>query len=547
MIPSPWHAGAPIAVRTHRPLAIRGLALTLLMAGVCGLAAKPKPAAWEVRHEPLAPRSGDPVRISARVSPGTTQLVLRYQLVDPGAYIELHEYAYLTHWQTQSMTLAPGSAAAPVFATELPAALQTQRRLVRYGFEARDMNGKTTRIPEANEDAPNFAYFVYDGVPSWSGAIHPQSLKPARNTPVTFDTNVTRRIQPYFLIGKEKSVENVTWDERNMGKEYRYTATLVAGDMVYDHIAMRARGERWRYEMGKTMWKFKLSKTQRLPARDDYGRPYPEAWDTINLRAPIQWPDFGHRGEAGMFESVGFRLFHLAGVPAPFTHWVQLRVITGAEENPADQYRGDFWGLYLAIEQVDGQFLKNHALPAGNLHKMIRAGSHLAHQAAGADPADARQFVAAYSGGPRSQNWWRAQLDLPEYYSFRALCEAIHQYDIGAGKNYYYYHPSADDRWRVIPWDIDLTWGDNTIGDGDEPFRRNVLSIPAFRLEYRNRVRELRDLLFNPEETGRLIDECAAILVDPQDGPSLADADRAKWDYHPRMLRGKQAGQGTLL
>jgi hypothetical protein len=294
------------------------------------------------------------------------------------------------------------------------------------------------------------------------------------------------------------------------------------------------------------MWKFKLSKAHRLPARDDYGRPYPEAWDKINLRAPIQWPSFGHRGEEGMFESVGFRLFRLAGVPAPFTHWIQLRIITGAEETPADQYRGDFWGLYLAIEQVDGQFVKAHRLPDGNVHKMIRAGSVLGHQGAGADPADVKEFVAGYSRGSPSQNWWRAHLNLPEYYSYRAICEAIHQYDIGVGKNYQYYHNPVDGRWMVIPWDIDLTWGDNTIGDGDEPFYRRVLIKPAFQLEYRNRVRELRDLLFNSDEAGRLIDECAAILVDPKDGPSMADADRAKWDYHPRMSHGRQAGQGRF-
>jgi len=38
-----------------------------------------------------------------------------------------------------------------------------------------------------------------------------------------------------------------------------------------------------------------------------------------------------------MFESVGFRLFNLAGVPAPVTHWVLLRIITEAEENPTDR------------------------------------------------------------------------------------------------------------------------------------------------------------------------------------------------------------------
>src|SRR6185295_8830318 len=34
----------------------------------------------------------------------------------------------------------------------------------------------------------------------------------------------------------------------------------------------------------------------------------------------------------------------------------------------------------------------------------------------------------------------------------------------------------------------------------------------------------------------QLIDECAAIISDPAGGPSLVEADRRKWDYHPIML-----------
>ena len=56
-------------------------------------------------------------------------------------------------------------------------------------------------------------------------------------------------------------------------------------------------------------------------------------------------------------------------------------------------------------------------------------------------------------------------------------------------------------------------------------------------------------MLFNPEQTGRLIDECAAIIS--QYGElSIVDADRAKWDYHPimnsRWSRPDKAGHGLF-
>src|SRR5207247_892250 len=65
-------------------------------------------------------------------------------------------------------------------------------------------------------------------------------------------------------------------------------------------------------------------------------------------------------------------------------------------------------------------------------------------------------------------------------------------------------------------------------------------------LEYQNRLRELRDLLFNADQTHKLIDEYAAIISDPRGGPSMVDADRAMWDYHPVVGRVMKGGSGLF-
>src|SRR5439155_23781959 len=91
---------------------------------------------------------------------------------------------------------------------------------------------------------------------------------------------------------------------------------------------------------------------------------------------------------------------------------------------------------------------------------------------------------------------------------------------------------------------------DNMYGNGNEPFYRPVMSNPAFRLEYENRLREIRDLLYNTDQTWQLLDEYAAVIWDPNGKPSLVDADRAKWDYHPIMASPhvlmEKAGQGLF-
>jgi hypothetical protein len=44
----------------------------------------------------------------------------------------------------------------------------------------------------------------------------------------------------------------------------------------------------------------------------------------------------------------------------------------------------------------------------------------------------------------------------------------------------------------------------------------------------------------------QLIDEHAAIIDMPKDGPTIVDVDRALWDYNPRMAVGGKAGQGLF-
>ena len=524
------------------------LAVTVLAAKGPDASAHSSPWLLQFQHSTRQPRSGQAVQVTAVVQPGVTALTLRYQVVRPGAYVELKSPAYGTNWSNLPLTQTAVSSTSVTFHVEMPSQLNQHRSLIRYRLSALDSAGRQVTAPGTPNRPLNEAYFVYDGVPAWRGAIRPRGNDPRQAEATTFSADAMNRVQVCHFLARKTAVENTTWREHSFIKEYKYTGTLVVDGTVYDHVGFRARGGVWRYALGKNMWKFDFPPNHGLKARDDFGRPYPAPWAKLNLRSCIQQGDYGCRGEQGMFESVGFRLFNLAGVPAPRTFWLQLRIIDEAEEQPADQYAGDFWGLYLAIENEDGRFLKAHRLPKGNLYKMANGTGELEYRVPGgaADGADLVRFMSAYAGNP-PEAWWRANVNLPAYYSYRAICECIHHYDIGDGKNYDYYHDPATDQWLVIPWDIDLTWADHMYGNGEEPFKHRVLARPLFRLEYQNRLREIRDLLFNPDQTGQLIDEHAAVIWDPTGAPSLAEADRRKWDYHPMMGLSQKAGQGRFF
>lgn len=525
-----------------------------LLAGLLTEPCSSAPKANLVSHSPQQPKSGQPVQVTATGSRfrDLPNCSLQYQIVEAGNYIERSDPGYANGWVSVPMRRTDQGSGG--YSAELPSTIQKHRRLIRYRIASA---GKIL-APEPDDTQPNFAYFVYDGVPAWKAAINPASPEATLNKTNTFSPEVMASVQVYHFIARKDAVEKTTWYEpSNVLDEssrhgYRYTGNLVVNGKVYDHIRFRARGGEWRHAMGKNMWKFDFERAHHLSATDDFGQPYKEKWGKLNLGACIQQGNYRSRGEHGLFEAATFRLFNLAGVPAPKTHYVHLRIIDQPEENPANQYEGDFWGLYLATEEIDEHFLDEQALPRGNIYKWDYSRPKPEYLVTGSptNRQDVLAFVASYRR-PQTEEWWRTQVDCPRYFSYRAIVECVHHYDIGSGKNYFYYFNPTAKQWIVLPWDVDLTWQDYMYGTGQEPFyRAGVLRKPEFQIEFQNRLREIRDLLFNEQETGALLDELAAVIANPAGGPSIAEADRRRWDYHPIMtsswVNPRKAGEGKF-
>jgi hypothetical protein len=534
-------------------------------------AANIPPHIRQVKHSPNRPRSGETVTITAKITDpdGVQMVALAYQIVAPGNYIRLGDAAYEANWATAPMhdDGVDGDVTANdgIYAVTLPADTHVHRTLVRYRILAVDNDGYNVTVPYADDPQPNFAYFVYDGVPAWRGAVQPGS------TPeVTYSASLMASLPIYHLLSKKSDVESCTWLSHYEGSDYRWRGTLVYDGHVYDHIRYRARGGVWRYAMGKNMWKFDFNRGHSFQARDDYGNKYKTTWDKLNFSACIQQGSFGQRGEQGMFEALSFRLFNMAGVPASKTNYLHFRIIDEAHEDGllnaahtpltsgGTQYDGDFWGLYMTIEQMDGRFLEEHDLPDGNLFKMDNSNREVNNQGPTqpTDKSDLSSFLSRSSGA--SDTWWRENANLDAYYGYYAIYQAIHHGDI-TGKNWFLYHHPETDRWWQLPWDVDLTW--TTYYGSDNPSdpwsRSGLLNHASLSMENKNRLRELIDLLWNAEQTGQLIDEYAAIINDPAGGYSMVDADRAMWDYHwvvgngayPTYLNrtaSQKAGQGRF-
>ena len=221
-------------------------------------------------------------------------------------------------------------------------------------------------------------------------------------------------VPTYFLLSTSTWVNDSQFGGYG-GSEYLWPGTLIYDGKVYDHIRYRPRGGVHRFQFGKNFWKFDFNRGRRFQARDEYDKAYDTKWSKLNFSSIVQQVNYGHRGEQGLFEGVGFRLFELCGVEAPKTHHVQFNVIDERRETGTTQYDSDYYGLFLAIEQLDGRFLDEHKLPDGNLYKIEGHNGDSNNQGPTqvSDSSDVSDFIEAYRTAPApNSRWWRANLDI---------------------------------------------------------------------------------------------------------------------------------------
>ena len=508
------------------------------------------PQMRQVGHSPQRPTSGEDVTVTVKVTDpdGVDSVSLDYQFVDPGSYIRLTDAEYQTSWTTVTMlddgTGGDKVAGDDIYTVVLPGSQQTNRRLVRYRISAQDRLAAAVTGPYNDDPQPNFAYFVYDGIPQWTGAD-----RPGVTPQVTYGTEVTNSLPAFHLISREDDVLDSQYNTAFNTKAFRFMGTLVVGDEIYDHIRYRIRGQNSTYVSGKNKWKIRFNRGHYFQGHDQYGDPWPEKLQTLNIGTNASPWAPGNRGLAGMDEALAFKLFAKVGVVAANVTPFQLRVIDSVEEATANQYEGDLWGLYLAFENPEKQFLNAHDLPDGNLFRMQGGGTELESNGFGlpGDLSDVNWFTGSNGynrNPPQPVEWWRENVDLEGYYSFRSVMEAVNHNDIRDRENMLLFYNPDTEKWSMLPWDVDLLyeefdrWGPDGVQNASpiEQFRRSLVH-DEINIEFQNRSRELQDLLLNDDQGWAFIEEYAR-YVEP-----FAAIDRAIWDYNPRASSSPANGQ----
>lgn len=512
------------------------------------------PQIRQVSHSPKQPVPGEEVLITSKVSDsdGVSGVKFEYQLVEPGHYIRMTDSAYDSNWTAIPMvddgTRGDLVAGDSIYSVRISGVQQKHRHLTRYRIVASDGGGSSVTVPFSDDPSGNFAYFTYGGAPEWQGA-----LIPGQTEVVDFGEAQMNSLPIYHLLSDAEDVIACQYSPIFNDDIYRWEGALVYDGVVYDHIHYRIRDADSAYNTGKNKWKLRFNRGHYFQGRNDYGKPYQEKVRTLNWSALASPENPANRGAAGLDEALAYRFWKRAGVISRNTNYFHLRVIDGAAEaGPANQFEGDNWGLYLAIDHADRRFLDERGLPDGNTFNMNFNASGTINEGGG-QPDDLSDLLAFTGTGEEGYNrnplqpvsWWEANVELDNYFSFRSVAEALNHSNRDQD-NVNLYHNPATGKWTMIPWEADLLfeefdrWGPNgQLSSAPLEQFRKCLTHPGLKIRFQNRARELRDLLFDNDQGASQIDELVSILGGP-DG--WAELDAARWNNDPRSMKVEGSG-----
>ena len=530
------------------------------------------PQIRQVATAPRQPLAKQPFQVAAKITDpdGVAAVQLDYQVVAPGKYLPAYfplshsellskpgqplpanpEFEAEENWRTLSMRDdgREGDAAAGdgVYSVRVPG--QGNRTLFRYRITASD--GTTAvRVPYRDDPSLNFAAFVYNGVSAYKPAkrtVHPDGLGHV------YPADVMNSLPVYTLVTRRRDLDQcnaynsayqIPKAKTEARSRFNWEGAFVYDGVVHDHIRYRLRQANDRYGGGgKRSMRFRFNRGHYLQAKDNYDRDYPVKWRTLNTGKMF---DNKRVGNFGLTEGVNTLLWNLLGVPSPYTHLFHFRAMTGLTESPANpngQYTGDFWGMHLAMEDYDARFLETHQLVDGNLYKLKDAifdGNKIKRNQGRYAVTDDRDFqnIRQQLRPTRSVDWLRTHVNWDLWYRYHTVCEAIRHYDYWPRDSHsknraWYFEPSMETplgRLAVLPWDADASWGPNW-GQGIDYPKNAITSgraTAAFRQEYRNFIREFRDLVWREDVINPVIDHMAGLISE------ISMADRDRWRSAP--------------
>jgi hypothetical protein len=338
---------------------------------------------------------------------------------------------------------------------------------------------------------------------------------------VVFDD---RRLHELALTFEQPDFWDRLYDNYYAGNGEYLAATLHYRGRDYENVGVRFKGESsmWGFPTEKKPFKIKLDAF--VPGQNLFG--------ITKLSLSNGFRDPTMLREKLFYDAVGTLL------PASRASFAKLYI------------NGDYWGLYLNVEQVDKRFLQQEFGQSedGNLFKGDPQGWLVWE-----GPEQANYYDKYELKTNESANDWSDLVDLidrvdnsaPEDFpqaveeafeihaflflsAFYNLYITLDSY-IGEGHNFYLYHRDDSDRFRMIPWDaneafaacpayawpelieLPLFW-QRPVEESPRPLVNQAFEVPEYRQLYLMDYQYLLDHEFDPVVLGARIDTLAALI-----------------------------------
>jgi len=501
------------------------------------------PVVKSVTKSPDKPTSSQGVRIKVdfdkhELYSGNLNVTLQYQINNAGSYKIKSDANYNSSFISIPM-LDDGIAAMSgdstanngVYTATISA--KQNRALIRYKIKVESTNGYVRYFPDPNHQEDNYSYYVYNGDADFQGNSI-ANLDTMQNITILTKSSIT---QQYISTGDD----NLQYD----GYDYLGEGTLIYNGKIFDHINFRPRGKT-RNNRIKPGIKFKMNKEKGILIENDCGKDYNEERDNLVLSGT--WVN--DEGSHGLVESLIYKILELTKGWYNNTDYVNLRIVDSQTETGLS---GDFWGLFLIIEDNNGELLKEHDLPDGNIWTTY-------------DPVGNPRFMFVdYFGnftGYDDPTLWITDTggNIPETPAVGTVNNEMffgdwigNEFWANGESNYYkkhsyreYYNPETD-KW--IGWckDYDGAFGSgnnvtgvSTTNNSDPNFNiSQPLNIPSsLNEEYKSALRSAIDLLLNTEQIDFLVDSELKKIYNPAAPYDWTTLDHARWAAYQTYHEG---------
>ena len=337
------------------------------------------------------------------------------------------------------------------------------------------------------------------------------------STNVFLDGEVTRVDVTIDPADFQAILDNPESDDEKPSTVHWHNSVI---DETYTNVGFRARGGAFTRPATRKSWK--LDFNEFVPGRAFHGL------ETVDLNGD-------HNDATFLRRRMAHEILRQMGLPSPRTHFVALYI------------NGTFWSIQIHSEHIDEEFTDSwFGNKDGNLFKCLNNGSPASlskipgedyktyagggvYEEKNNDPdsdyTDLRDFIRAINdlNGAQRLDQLESYINVDNWLRYIAVDVATGSWDDYwyGSNNYYLYHNENSNRFEIIPYDYDNTfgidyfstnwstkyfedWGDDGYGTIPSPMTEALFEQSPWRRQYRRYLLQAAALLALPENQAKL-------------------------------------------